>query len=183
MQCIVCIPVQGDIIYVCLFNRDSQPVKPSTGLLNLLLRSLKTSDKYPCYIIEWFFLKRTYNHYTLVWIVKILNSRRRIVELELLSQSLDAGCRICATPLRLSGAVSDCNSGLASYLHVMCDTLKTSGRVCSLQSNLKINKPQKFCEFFLDLAITPNFIVCPVQGALWLPSLTSVTPTLDSPLY
>ena len=45
---------------------------------------------------------------------------RRIVELNLLANELDGGCKLCGKPLRLSNCKEETISGLGSFLYITC---------------------------------------------------------------
>ena len=47
-------------------------------------------------------------------------SGRRVVELELLAEALDHGCKVCAKPLQLSNVTEETVSGLGSFLYITC---------------------------------------------------------------
>jgi len=47
-------------------------------------------------------------------------SGRRVVELELLAEALDSGCKVCAKPLQLSNVTDETVSGLGSFLYITC---------------------------------------------------------------
>ncbi|XP_068757667.1 uncharacterized protein [Montipora capricornis] len=47
-------------------------------------------------------------------------SGRRVVELELLAEALDGGCKVCAKPLQLSNVTDETVSGLGSFLYITC---------------------------------------------------------------
>ena len=47
-------------------------------------------------------------------------SGRRVVELELLTEALDRGCKVCDKPLQLSNVTDETVSGLGSFLYITC---------------------------------------------------------------
>lgn len=47
-------------------------------------------------------------------------SGRRVVELELLAEALDRGCKVCDKPLQLSNVTDETVSGLGSFLYITC---------------------------------------------------------------
>ena len=47
-------------------------------------------------------------------------SGRRVVELGVLAEALDGGCKVCSTPLRLSSSTDETVSGLGSFLYIVC---------------------------------------------------------------
>ena len=47
-------------------------------------------------------------------------SGRRVVEVELLAEALDHGCKVCAKPLQLSNVTEETVLGLGSFLYITC---------------------------------------------------------------